>query len=57
MKEQITVDIEKYIMSSMTNWKDDQLIYIYDETKNITFHVLLKTLMSLSLGNDTEYLK
>jgi 3-epi-6-deoxocathasterone 23-monooxygenase len=28
MKEKITVDIEKYIMSSMTNWKDDQLIYI-----------------------------
>jgi len=57
LKEQITVDIEKYILSSMTNWKDDQLVYIQDETKNIAFHVLLKALMSLSPGNDMEYLK
>jgi len=57
LKEQITVDIEKYILSSMTNWKDNQFVYIQEETKNIAFHVLLKVLMSLSPGDDMEYLK
>lgn len=57
LKRQITVDIERYILSSMENWKDDQLVYIQDEAKNIAFHVLLKSLMSLNPGDDMEYLK
>lgn len=57
LKQQITEDLEKYLVSSMTNWKDDQLVYIQNETKNISFHVLLKTLMSLTPGDDMEYLK
>ncbi|KAH9288449.1 hypothetical protein KI387_032566 [Taxus chinensis] len=57
LKEQITVDIEKYVLDSMKNWKDGQLVYIQDETKKIAFQVLLKALMSLNPGEELEYLK
>ncbi|KAH9319848.1 hypothetical protein KI387_021617, partial [Taxus chinensis] len=33
LKEQITMDIEKYVLDFVKNWKDGQLVYIQDETK------------------------
>ncbi|GLJ52508.1 hypothetical protein SUGI_1117480 [Cryptomeria japonica] len=57
LKEQITVDIEKYVLDSMRSWEDGQVVYIQDETKKIAFQVLLKALMSLNPGDELEYLK
>ncbi|KAK9099268.1 hypothetical protein Syun_026313 [Stephania yunnanensis] len=47
IKAQITLDMQKYVQESMALWRDDQLIYIQDETKNVAFHVLVKALISL----------
>ncbi|XP_019457966.1 PREDICTED: 3-epi-6-deoxocathasterone 23-monooxygenase isoform X2 [Lupinus angustifolius] len=34
LKSQITRDMQKYVQESMANWREDQPIYIQDETKN-----------------------
>ncbi|PIA34535.1 hypothetical protein AQUCO_03700070v1 [Aquilegia coerulea] len=57
LKAQITGDMEKYLQESMDSWKDDQLIYIQDVAKNITFHVLVKALISLDPGAEMELLQ
>lgn len=36
LKEQITVDIEKYVLDSMRSWEDGQVVYIQDETKKVS---------------------
>jgi 3-epi-6-deoxocathasterone 23-monooxygenase len=36
LKIQITKDMHKYVQESMENWKEDQPIYIQDETKKVT---------------------
>jgi hypothetical protein len=36
LKVQITSDMQKYVQESMANWKEDQPIYIQDETKKVT---------------------
>jgi 3-epi-6-deoxocathasterone 23-monooxygenase len=36
LKILITKDIHKYVRESMENWKEDQPIYIQDETKKVT---------------------
>lgn len=36
LKIQITTDMEKYVQESMANWKEDEPIYIQDETKKVT---------------------
>ncbi|CAL5195617.1 unnamed protein product [Lathyrus oleraceus] len=56
LKIQITTDMEKYVQESMANWKEDQPIYIQDETKKIAFHVLVKALISLDPGEEMEFL-
>ncbi|KAK9101281.1 hypothetical protein Scep_024711 [Stephania cephalantha] len=57
IKAQITLDMQKYVQESMALWRDDQLIYIQDETKNIAFHVLVKALISLDPGREMQSLK
>ncbi|XP_042500789.1 cytochrome P450 90D2-like [Macadamia integrifolia] len=57
LKAQITQDMQKYVQQSMATWKDNQLIYIQDETKNIAFQVLVKALISLDPGEEIEFLK
>ncbi|XP_043703465.1 3-epi-6-deoxocathasterone 23-monooxygenase CYP90D1-like [Telopea speciosissima] len=57
LKAQITQDMQKYVQASMATWKDNQLIYIQDETKNIAFQVLVKALISLDPGEEIEFLK
>ncbi|XP_010242200.1 PREDICTED: cytochrome P450 90D2 [Nelumbo nucifera] len=57
LKDQITQDMQKYVQQSMGRWKDDKLIYIQDETKNIGFQILVKVLISLDPGKEMEYLR
>ncbi|KAM7480544.1 hypothetical protein LguiA_028757 [Lonicera macranthoides] len=57
LKAQITRDMQKYVQESMNCWKEDQPIYIQDETKKIAFQVLVKALISLDPGEEMEFLK
>ncbi|KAK9281514.1 hypothetical protein L1049_004417 [Liquidambar formosana] len=57
LKAQITKDMHNYVQQSMANWREDQPIYIQDETKNIAFQVLVKALISLDPGEEMEFLK
>ena len=36
LKDQITRDMQNYVQQSMDKWRDDQPIYIQDETKNVS---------------------
>ncbi|XWS18879.1 hypothetical protein CRYUN_Cryun32bG0082700 [Craigia yunnanensis] len=57
LKDQITRDMQNYVQQSMDKWRDDQPIFIQDETKNIAFQVLVKALISLNPGEEMEILK
>ncbi|KAJ6427565.1 hypothetical protein OIU84_023037 [Salix udensis] len=57
LKAQITRDMQSYVQESMEKWRDDQPIFIQDETKNIAFQVLVKALISLDPGEEMELLK
>ncbi|KAJ4958382.1 hypothetical protein NE237_025493 [Protea cynaroides] len=57
LKAQITKDMQKYVQESMATWKDNQLIYIQDEAKQIAFEVLVKALMSLDPSKEMEFLR
>ncbi|KAL5705600.1 22alpha-hydroxysteroid 23-monooxygenase [Ranunculus cassubicifolius] len=57
VKARITKEIEKYVRISMESWKHKDLIYMQDETKNITFPVLVKVLMGIDPGEDLEFLR
>ncbi|XP_054785114.1 3-epi-6-deoxocathasterone 23-monooxygenase CYP90D1-like [Prosopis cineraria] len=56
LKAQITRDMHEYVQQSMAKWRDDSLVYIQDETKNIAFKVLVKALISLDLGEEMQLL-
>lgn len=36
LKTQITKDMQKYVQESMESWEDDQLVYLQDQTKNVS---------------------
>ncbi|XVE88734.1 hypothetical protein DITRI_Ditri19aG0092600 [Diplodiscus trichospermus] len=57
LKDQITRDMQNYVQQSMNKWRDDQPIFIQDETKNIAFQVLVKALISLNPGEEMDILK
>ncbi|XP_011009159.1 PREDICTED: 3-epi-6-deoxocathasterone 23-monooxygenase-like isoform X1 [Populus euphratica] len=57
LKAQITRDMQSYVEESMEKWREDQPIFIQDETKNIAFQVLVKALISLDPGEEMELLK
>eukprot|EP00252_Welwitschia_mirabilis_P017762 TRINITY_DN3940_c0_g1_i1.p1 TRINITY_DN3940_c0_g1~~TRINITY_DN3940_c0_g1_i1.p1 ORF type:complete len:500 (+),score=57.90 TRINITY_DN3940_c0_g1_i1:230-1729(+) len=57
LKEQITVDMRRYVMSSVAQWKEGQIVYLQEEAKSMAFQVLLKTLMSLNPGQEMEHLR
>ncbi|CAI0392185.1 unnamed protein product [Linum tenue] len=57
LKAQITRDMEKLVRESMAKWREDEAIFIQDETKNIAFQVLVKALISLDPGEEMELLK
>ncbi|KAK8988721.1 hypothetical protein V6N11_030099 [Hibiscus sabdariffa] len=57
LKDQITRDMQSYVQQAMDKWRDDQPIFIQDETKTIAFQVLVKALISLNPGEEMELLK
>ncbi|KAL4039404.1 hypothetical protein IC575_003056 [Cucumis melo] len=57
LKAQITKDMECYVKLSMASWTENNPIYLQDETKNISFQVLVKILISLNPGQSMEFLK
>ncbi|KAJ6415981.1 hypothetical protein OIU84_004719 [Salix udensis] len=57
LKAQITRDMQSYVQESMAKWREDQPVFIQDETKNIAFQVLVKALISLDPGEEMELLK
>ncbi|XP_008813295.2 3-epi-6-deoxocathasterone 23-monooxygenase CYP90C1 [Phoenix dactylifera] len=57
LKEHITKDIEKSVMQSLVNWKYKQCIYIQDETKEVTFEVLVRILLGIGPGEEMWLLK
>ncbi|RZC49814.1 hypothetical protein C5167_018244 [Papaver somniferum] len=56
LKAQITRDMQKYVHETVNHWKDDQLIYIQDVSKNIAFKVLVKVLIGLDPGEEVQFL-
>lgn len=57
LKAQITIDIENSVKFSLETWKDAPLVYIQDQTKQITFEILVKVLTSLAPGEEMELFK
>lgn len=47
LKAQITRDMHKYVQESMAKWRDDHLVYIQDETKNVCSVFLLSVSLSI----------
>ncbi|KAH6810203.1 Cytochrome P450 superfamily protein [Perilla frutescens var. frutescens] len=58
LKARITRDIEKVIRLSLSSWMDKSYhVYLQDETKKITFEILVRVLMSIGPGDEMECLK
>ncbi|XP_021714603.1 3-epi-6-deoxocathasterone 23-monooxygenase-like [Chenopodium quinoa] len=57
LKAQITRDIENSVKMSLEKWKDSNLVYIQDQTNQLTFEILVKVLMSLGPGEEMELFK
>ncbi|KAF2290804.1 hypothetical protein GH714_015545 [Hevea brasiliensis] len=56
-KSTITKDIESFVKLTLSTWQDMDLILVQEETKKITFQVLVKVLMSVGPGQDLDFLK
>ncbi|KAJ4962707.1 hypothetical protein NE237_022646 [Protea cynaroides] len=56
-KSRITREIQMSVLISMENWKDKNPVYIQEETKKITFEVLIMVLMSIGPGEELEFLR
>ncbi|XVF15836.1 hypothetical protein REPUB_Repub09cG0190600 [Reevesia pubescens] len=57
LKTRITRHIENSVKVTLGSWQDMQLIHVQEETKKITFEVLVKVLISVGPGEDLNYLK
>ncbi|KAF5454499.1 hypothetical protein F2P56_024159 [Juglans regia] len=57
LKARITKEIEHSVKFTLSTWKDMHEIYVQDETKKITFEVLVEALMSIGPGEDMNFLK
>lgn len=59
LKSRMARDIENSVKFSLSNWncKKHEPIYLQDETKRITFEVLVRVLMSVGPGEDMNFLK
>ncbi|XP_024975123.1 3-epi-6-deoxocathasterone 23-monooxygenase [Cynara cardunculus var. scolymus] len=55
-KARITKDIENSVKLTFSSWMDRK-ICLQDETKKITFEVLVRVLMSVEPGEEMEFLK
>ncbi|XP_077247283.1 cytochrome P450 superfamily protein [Tasmannia lanceolata] len=56
LKARITQEIEECVDATLGNWKKGQLVYLQDETKKITFQVLVRALMSVGPGEEIQFL-
>ncbi|GFP93372.1 3-epi-6-deoxocathasterone 23-monooxygenase [Phtheirospermum japonicum] len=57
-KARITRDIEKSVKHSLSTWTDKSCrVYVQDETKKITFEILVRVLLSIGPGEEMELLK
>ncbi|XP_071693406.1 3-epi-6-deoxocathasterone 23-monooxygenase CYP90C1 [Rutidosis leptorrhynchoides] len=60
-KARITKDIENSVKFMLSSWMDRknsrQHLYVQDETKKMTFEILVRLLMSVEPGEDMEFLK
>nr|AJD25213.1 cytochrome P450 CYP90C19 [Salvia miltiorrhiza] len=58
LKNRITRDVEKIVRLSLSSWMDKSCqVYVQDETKKITFQILVRVLMSIGPGDEMECLK
>ncbi|KAJ4714296.1 Cytochrome P450 [Melia azedarach] len=57
LKATNTKDIENSVKLSLASWKDMNILYVQEQTKQMTFEVLVKVLMSIGPGEDLNYLK
>ncbi|KAL5752579.1 hypothetical protein ACOSQ2_023086 [Xanthoceras sorbifolium] len=57
LKSTITKDIENSVKLTLASWKHMNLVYVQEETKKITFQILVKVLMSTGPGDDLNSLK
>ncbi|XP_023518560.1 3-epi-6-deoxocathasterone 23-monooxygenase [Cucurbita pepo subsp. pepo] len=57
LKARITTDIQNTVKLRLSNWNTSKLVYVQTETKQITFEVLVKVLMSVGPGEDLKILK
>ncbi|CAH2076476.1 unnamed protein product [Thlaspi arvense] len=57
LKERITRDIEASVGLTLSSWSQLPLVHVQDETKKMTFEILVKVLMSISPGEDLDILK
>ncbi|CAA2982998.1 3-epi-6-deoxocathasterone 23-monooxygenase [Olea europaea subsp. europaea] len=58
LKDRITRDIEKTVQLSLSSWMDkSRLVYLQDETKKITFEILVRVLLSIGPGEEMDLLK
>lgn len=60
-KTRITKDIENSVKLTLSSWMDRinsrHPLYLQDETKKITFEILVRVLMSVEPGEEMEFLK
>lgn len=58
LKARITKDIEKVVLLSLSTWMDKgRQLYVQDETKKITFEILVRVLLSVGPGDQMNLLK
>ncbi|XP_006283516.2 3-epi-6-deoxocathasterone 23-monooxygenase [Capsella rubella] len=57
LKDRITRDIEASVGLTLASWAQLPLVHVQDETKKMTFEILVKVLMSISPGGDLDILK
>ncbi|CAL1360924.1 unnamed protein product [Linum trigynum] len=56
-KAHITNDIQQSVKLTLESWKGMHRLFVQDETRKMTFQVLVKALMSVGPGDDLEFMK
>ncbi|GKU99237.1 hypothetical protein SLEP1_g12110 [Rubroshorea leprosula] len=57
LKARITRDIENSVKFTLASWQDMNPVLVQEQTKSITFQVLVKVLLSVGPGEDLNLLK
>lgn len=56
-KSRITKDIQHSVKLTLSSWNHMDLVLVQEETKKVTFEILVKVLMSVGDGDDLKELK